>query len=517
MQRKPKKPVALIILDGWGAASKGKGNAVALANTPNLDNFFKKFPCGEIIAHGEAVGLEKDETSGSETAHENLGAGRIVIQDSRRISESIHDLSFFSNSALLGAIENLKNKKNSLHLMGLLSGNNSPHSKIWHLKALLELAKRHHTEKVFLHLFTDGRDSCPKSAKSFVEEIENYMKKLGTGEVATIGGRLYGMDRAKRWERLIKAYDAITLGKGEFAENALEAIEKAYKKGSADEFILPTVILKNKKPVAKIKDGDSVIFFHFRSDRARNFTKLFVSDDIENAKRKKKLKDLFFVAFTDFGPDLSVRTAFPSLPVKNSLPFALKELRQLYIAEMEKFAHITYFFNGGYANPVANEARIVVQSDSVENYKDNPQMSAKELADVITSNIKFDVYDFIAVNFANLDMVGHTGCIAAAKKAAEEVDLQAGKIVEAILEKDGTAIIVGDHGNAEEMLDKNGKISTCHSKNPVPVILINKKWKDKKMKMDRGLLSDIAPTIIDLFGVKQPKEMTGKSLLKLIG
>jgi len=514
------KPVILIILDGWGIAPKTKGNAIALAKTTHLDSFFKEYPNGKLIAHGEAVGLKKNEMSGSETAHENIGAGRIVVQDSRRISESIEDGSFFNNSVLLGAIENLnKSKKSALHLMGLLNGNDSPHSKLWHLKALLELAKRHHIENVYLHLFTDGRDSSPKGARKFLEELEEYMKKLGVGKIATIGGRFYGMDRSKRWERLLLAYDAIVAGKGETARNPLEAIEKAYKKGLTDEFILPTVIVDNKnKPIAKVKDNDSVIFFHFRSDRARHFTKLFVLEDFNEVKRKKVLNNLFFVAFTNFGPDLPVRTAFPSISIKKTLPFALKGLRQLYIAEMEKFAHVTYFFNGGYADPVANEARIVVQSDSTVNYKDNPKMSAKELADVISSNIKFNVYDFILVNFANLDMVGHTGDVLAAKKAAEEVDKRTGEIVKAILEKDGTAIIIGDHGNAEEMVDpQTGEISTSHSKNPVPVIVINNQWKNKNpKKIKDGKLCDVAPTVLDLFGREKPKLMTGKSLIKQI-
>lgn len=511
------KPVILIILDGCGIAPASVGNAIALADTPNFNSYWNSYPHGEAAAHGEAVGLEDSEKSGSEAAHENIGAGRVVAQDSRRISESIEDGSFFANPALIGAIENLKKTKNSaLHLMGLLSSSDSPHSKPKHLKALLELARRHRVKNVYLHLFTDGRDSPPKSAKYFLEELLDYMNDLKVGKIATIGGRVYGMDRSKRWDRLIKAYDAIVLGKGETAADPFEAVDKAYKKGLSDEFVLPAIITGSKnQPVSLIKDGDSVVFFHLRSDRARQFAKLFILDRIEGAERERILKNLFFVAFTNFGPDLPVITAFPSLPIKNSLTYALKGLKQLYIAEMEKFAHVTYFFNGGYADPIAGEARIVVQSDSVLDYTDNPKMSAKEVADVIVNNIKFNVYDFITANFANLDMVGHTGSIPAAIKAAEEVDFHIGRIVKKILEKDGTAIIAGDHGNAEEMLDlQTEKTSTSHSKNPVPVILINKKWEKNPIIFKDVKLCDIAPTIIDLFNRKKPEEMTGRSLLK---
>lgn len=519
MEEKPNKlkSVILIILDGYGLAPASEGNAISLAHIPNLGNYWNNYPHGAIEACGEAVGLEKSETSGSETAHENIGAGRIVIQDSCRISKSIDDGSFFVNAALAGAIENLKKSKDaSLHLMGLLSSSDSPHSKPKHLKALLELARRHGIKNVYLHLFTDGRDSPPKSAKKFLEELNEHMENIGVGKIATIGGRVYGMDRVKRWDRLLKAYDAMVLGKGETASNSFEAVDKAYEEGLSDEFILPTVIVDDKnQPVSLIKEGDSVIFFHLRSDRARQFTKLFTLEDFKEVKREKVLKNVFFVAFTDFGPDLPIRTAFPSMPIKNSLTVVLKGLKQLYISEIEKFAHVTYFFNGGFADPIAGEARIVLQSDSVLNYKDNPKMSAEEVADVIINNVKFNVYNFIAVNFANLDMVGHSGSIPATIKAAEEIDLQVGKVIKEILEKDGSAILVGDHGNAEEMLDlKTGKTSTSHSKNPVPVILINKKWEGNPIILKNAMLRDIAPTIIDLFGREKPEEMTGESLIK---
>jgi len=514
---KKKKPVVLVILDGWGIAPAGEGNAIYLADTPVMDKLWKEFPHAKVEACGEAVGLKKNETSGSETAHENIGAGRIVVQDSCRITESIEDGSFFNNTALLGAIKNLnKNKKSALHLMGLLSSNDSSHSRQKHLKALLEFAKKNRVKNVYLHLFTDGRDAPPKSAKEFLRKLSDMIQDIGVGEIATIGGRFYGMDRSKNWNRLLLSYNTMILGKGITAKNAFTAVDQAYNSGVTDEYIIPTVIVDdNKKPIATINDGDSVIFFNLRSDRARQFTKLFVLDKIEGVKRKKTLKNLFFVAFTNFGPDLPIRTAFMTLPIKNTLPFILSDLKQLYIAEMEKFAHVTYFFNGGYANPIGNEARIVIQSKDVDSYKDSPKMSSKEIGEVIFGNVKFDVYDFIAVNFANLDMVGHTGDIKAAIKAAEYVDRVVNQIVQIVLEKDGTVIIVGDHGNADEMLDVNtGEIMTNHSKNPVPFILVNNKWQGKNKLLKDIKLCDIAPTIIDLFGINKPAEMTGKSVLE---
>lgn len=515
-ENKKKKPVVLMILDGWGIAPPGRGNAIYLANTPVIDKLWKEFPHAKVEACGEAVGLQKNKTSGSETAHENIGAGRIVVQDSRRITESIEDGTFFNNTALLGAIKNIsKNKKTALHLIGLLSSNDSSHSRQKHLKALLEFAKRNRVKNVYLHLFTDGRDAPPKSAKQFLRKLSDMIQNIGIGEIATIGGRFYGMDRSKNWDRLMLSYNAMVLGKGATAKNAFDAVDQAYDKELTDEYITPTVIVdNNKRPIATIKDNDSVIFFHLRSDRARQFTKLFVLDKIEGVKRKKTLKNLFFIAFTNFGPDLPIRTAFATSPIKNTLPFVLGGLKQLYIAETEKFAHVTYFFNGGYANPIGNEARIVIQSKDVDSYKDSPEMSSKEIGEVIVGNIKFDVYDFITVNFANLDMVGHTGDIKAAIKAAEYVDHVVNQIVQIVLEKDGTVIIIGDHGNADEMLDVNtGEIMTNHSKNPVPFIIINNQWQGENKLLENVKLCDVAPTIIDLFELKKPAEMTGCSVL----
>ncbi|TRZ78340.1 2,3-bisphosphoglycerate-independent phosphoglycerate mutase [bacterium] len=519
-ENKKKKPVVLMILDGWGIAPPGEGNAIYLANTPVMDKLWEEFPHAKVKAYGEVVGLQENKTSGSETAHENIGAGRVVIQDSRYITESIEDGSFFNNTVLLGAIKNLnKNKNSALHLMGLLSSDDSSHSRQKHLKALLEFAKKNRVKKVYLHLFTDGRDAPPRSAKQFLRKLSDTIQEIGVGEIATIGGRFYGMDRSKNWDRLMISYNAMVLGKGATAKNAFDAVDQAYEKGVTDEYIIPTVIVDDHKhPVATIKDNDSVIFFHLRSDRARQFTKLFVLDSIEEAKgvkRKKILKNLFFVAFTNFGPDLPIRTAFATSPIKNTLPFVLGGLKQLYIAETEKFAHVTYFFNGGYANPIGSEARIVIQSKDVTSYKDSPEMSSKEISEVIVGNIKFDVYDFIAGNLANLDMVGHTGDIKAAIKSAEYVDHVVDQIVQSVLEKDGTAIVVGDHGNADEMLDINtGEIMTSHSKNPVPFIIINNLWQGKNKILKDVKLCDVAPTVIDLFGLEQPIEMTGDSVLK---
>jgi len=518
-KNKKKKPVVLMILDGWGIAPPGRGNAIYLANTPVMDKLWEEYPHAKVEACGEAVGLQKGKTSGSETAHENIGAGRIVLQDSRRITESIEDGSFFSNTALLESVKNLnKNKNSALHLVGLLSSNNSSHSRQKHLKALLEFAKKNRVKKVYLHLFTDGRDAPPKSAKQFLRKLSDTIHDIGVGEIATIGGRFYGMDRSKNWDRLMFAYNAMAFGKGATAKNAFDAVDQAYENGLTDEYITPTVIVDDRKrPVATIKDNDSVIFFHLRSDRARQFTKLFVLDSIEGVKRKKTLKNLFFVAFTNFGPDLPIRTAFATSPIKNTLPFVLGGLKQLYIAETEKFAHVTYFFNGGYANPIGSEARIVIQSKDVKSYKESPEMSSKEIGEVIVGNIKFDVYDFIVVNLANLDMVGHTGDIKAAIKAAEHVDHVVNLVVQSVLEKDGTVIIIGDHGNADEMIDVNtGEIMTNHSNNPVPLIMINNLWQGKNEVLKDVHLCDVAPTIIDLFEIKKPTEMTGQSVLSML-
>ena len=511
------KPFVLIILDGWGIAPFSRGNAIALAKTPSMDKFSKNYPYTTLNATGKAVGLGENEMGGSEAGHMNIGAGRIVKQDSEYISEAIINGEFFKNSVFVKVINYTKKKNSKLHIIGLLSSKDSPHSKPNHLYSLLKLAKKQNLKNVFLHLFTDGRDTLPRSALEYLEKLELKIKEIGIGEITSLGGRYYGMDRTKNWNRLQKAYDAVVLGKGEKAFSAKEAIKNSYKKGRKDEFISPTIIIKeNGQPKGLIEDNDGMIFFNLRSDRARQFTKFFVSDKINGyTGRAIKLKNIFFAAMTDFGPDLDCQTAFVSHNVEKALPYALKNIRQLYIAETEKYAHITYFFNGGNHNPVGGEKRIIIPSPDVASYDEMPEMSAYKICKTVVENIIHDVYDFIAINFANTDMVGHTGNIVAAIKAAEAVDKCVGKITKEILKKSGTVFITADHGNSDEMIDlKTGKQLTMHSKNPVPFIIVNSKFKSQNSKLrSNGALADIAPTILEVMEMEKPKEMTRDSLI----
>ncbi len=521
---KLKKPYILIILDGWGIAPSSKGNAITQAETPNIDEFWMNFPHTKLCATGESVGLEKNQMGGSEAGHLNMGAGRVVKQDNTYISEAIENKTFFKNPALLRAINHTKVYKSKLHLLGLLSSKDSPHSNPEHLAALLRLIKNKNLRKVYLHLFTDGRDTLPRSALRYLKKLKVTLKKIGIGQIASIGGRYWAMDRTKNWLRLYRAYEAVVNGlangkggKEKIAASAEEAIKNAYEEGLKDEFVLPTVVVDKKGiPLAKVEANDSVVFFNLRSDRARQFSKLFVSEKVDNIKRRlPKPLNLFFVALTDFGPDLPIETAFPSRRIKKPFPSVLKNLKQLYIAETEKYAHITYFFNGGSSYPLAGEKRICIPSPRVSSYDQTPKMSAKEITRVVIKNIKENAYDFTAINFANADMVGHTGNLAAAIKAVEFVDKCIGKITDTVLRKKGVVFITADHGNADEMIDpKTGKALTMHSKNPVPFIIINSyKTSSFKLKKD-GLLGDVAPTILEVMGIEKPREMTGHSLIK---
>ncbi len=524
-----KKPVILIILDGWGIAPPSKGNAITLADTPVMDKLYKDYPNTLLNATGKAVGLENNETSGSEAGHMNIGAGRIVLQDSTYISESINQGKFFHNVKFRLAVNHAKINNSKLHIMGLMSNNDSPHSKSDHMLALLILAKKTGVKEVYLHLFTDGRDTPPRSALKYLELAEKNIASIGIGKIATVSGRYWAMDRAKHWDRLLHAYDALANGRGLCAESAESAIKNAYNKGLTDEFIEPTIITKrtvdinNRKniieePLARIEDNDSVIFFNLRSDRARQFTKFFTFDDIDHFDgRGRKLKNLFFVAMTDFGPDLNVQTAFPGHDIEKALPWTLRGIRQLYIAESEKYAHMTYFFNGGFANPVGGEDRIMVESPNVSSYDQKPEMSAREITKVIAESLQNNIYDFIAVNFANADMLGHTGNIGAAIRGIEIVDDCVGEIMKIINEKEGVAFVTADHGNADEMIDlKTGEILTMHSKNPVPFIIAsNYKEVFKKNKLRTGgILGDIAPTILDIMEIEKPAEMAQNTLIE---
>ncbi len=514
-------PFVLIILDGFGIAPSGPGNAVQLANMPYLRSLFKEYPYTQLKAHGEYVGLFKGTDGNSEAGHMNLGAGRLVPQDLVAISNMIQDGTLFKNAALKQAMENVKKNKSNLHLMGLLTGTESAHAYPGHLDALLKMARQCEIKNVYLHLFTDGRDSPPYEGYKY---LYNLINKLDSNRehIATIMGRFYAMDRKKDWQRTKLAYNALTLGSKRKADDALIAIDEAYARGESDEFIKPTTIYKQGKMLPRINNHDSVIFFNARSDRARQLTKAFVQDDFNSLnpnsfKRKKIRKDITFVALTDFGPDLpNILTVYPSPDLKHTLPMELSNVRQLYIAETDKYGHLTYFFNGGYSNPVGGEHRILINSPDVKAYDLTPKMSAGAITDVVVQNIENESYDFIAINFANPDMVGHTGNLTAAIKGLEYLDTQLKKIIELVVnKKHGTVIVTADHGNAEEMINiETGKVDTQHSTFPVPFCIINKSEHIKNIKLrSGGILADVAPTILYLMRRNKPSEMTGKSLV----
>lgn len=512
------KLVVLAILDGWGIAEPNKGNAITLAKTPNMDAIYKKYPSTQLCASGHYVGLLDMYDGNSEAGHLNLGAGRLVKQDEVYINNAIKDGTFFKNTAFLEAINHIKEHNSDLHLMGLLSNHDSAHSQPEHLYALLKLAHENKIKNVFIHLFTDGRDSTQHSAYGFVEELRS--KFYGKERIASITGRFYAMDRTKTWERTEKAYNAIVSCKGIKVKGARDAIMQAYNREETDEFISPSVVCERGKPIGNVNDNDAVIFFNLRSDRARQLTKAFVQPNFEKQnhgtfKRRQKPKNIKFIALTDFGPDLpDIYTAYPSRDVKNSLPMVLDGMKQLYISEKEKYAHVTYFFNGGYADPVSGEDRVIIPSPKVDSYDKVPQMKAYEVTKEIINSIRDDKYQFITVNYCNPDMIGHTGNLKACIKCIEVVDDCIGKLQQEILEKDGILIITADHGNAEEMLNlETGEIDTKHSSNPVPFIIVGKDYK-KGMRLKKGKsISSVAPTILKIFNIKQPKEMTADSLI----
>ncbi len=511
-------PMILVILDGWGIAEPNRGNAIALAKTPIIDSLFKKYPNTILRAHGKYVGLPPKQDGNSEAGHMNIGAGRLVEQDAVKITKSIKDGTFFKNAAFLQAIRHVKKNNSNFHLIGMLSDGMSPHSDPGHLYSLLKLLRDRGVSNIYLHLFTDGRDSPKYIALKLINELEERL--FPNEQIATIIGRFYAMDRKKKWSRTELAYNALVLGQGRKAENAQAAITEAYNRGESDEFIEPYVIVKNGKPIVKINNGDSVIFFNLRSDRSRQLAKVFVQNNFSKKnpgsfKRKKVLKNLFFVAMTDFGPDLdNIITAFPSVDLKDTLPMVLEGLKQLYIAETEKYAHVTYFFNGGYPGKVNGEDQYMVPSPDVKSYDQTPLMSSKELTETIISNLNKDKYDFTVLNFAAPDMIGHTGNLEAGIECCEGIDKCLGEIVEAYLEKGGTIIVTADHGNVEEMINlETGEIDTKHSINPVPFIIINRNLINKIKLREGGILGDVAPTILDLLKIKKPKLMTGKSLI----
>lgn len=508
-----KKPTVLMILDGYGLNESEKGNAVAEAKTPVMDQLMKEYPFVKGNASGMAVGLPEGQMGNSEVGHLNMGAGRIVYQDLTKITKAIQDGDFFENKALLSACENVKANDSSLHLMGLVS-DGGVHSHIEHIYGLLELAKRQGIEKVYVHCFLDGRDTPPASGKEYVEQLEAKMKELGVGEVATVMGRYYAMDRDNRWDRVEKAYRALVYGEGEQAASGPAGIQASYDKDTTDEFVLPTVVMKDGKPTATVKERDSIIFFNFRPDRAREITRTFCDDEFTGFNRGERVKTTY-VCFTEYDVTIENKEiAFVKEEITNTFGeyLAAHGLKQARIAETEKYAHVTFFFNGGVEEPNEGEDRILVKSPKVATYDLKPEMSAYEVCDKLTEAIRSGKYDVIIINFANPDMVGHTGVEAAAIKAIEAVDECVGKAVAAIKEVDGQMFICADHGNAEQLIDdETGEPFTAHTTNPVPFILVNA---DPAYRLrEGGCLADIAPTLIQLMGMEQPKEMTGKSLL----
>ena len=546
---KPVKFVLLAVLDGWGLAQPGPGNAITQANTVNMDRFGASYPHTQLIASGEAVGLPHGEAGNTETGHLNLGAGRIVYQDLARINVLIADGTFFQNQALLAAIEHAKKNNSKLHLMGLV-GAGGVHSNTEHLYALIQLAARLQFKNLFLHLFTDGRDSPPTAARSYIGKIQEVIKKEGVGQIASIMGRYWAMDRDGRWDRTAKAYFALTSGQGQLVKTSEEAIEASYQQGKTDEFIEPSLMSNAQgQPIALVQDNDAVIFFNFRIDRPRQLTAAFIVKDfteggvvlefdpylekyekthlLERIKPRQKvfdrgegLKNLFFVTMTQYSKSLvSAGAKVAILPQTVDMPLGRviseANLKQLRIAESEKERFVTFYFNGQQEAPFAGEERIIAPSPQVPTYDQKPEMAAREITNVLLSKLRnTETYSFILINFANPDMVGHTGNIGPAAKACEVVDECIGKIANFVLAYGGALLITADHGNVEGMINtQTGKIDTEHSANPVPFIVLAKDFLGKPQTLPAGILADVAPTVLSLLGLKPPAIMTGRNLL----
>ena len=502
-----KKPVALIIMDGFGYNPDDYGNAIRAAKKPNLDKYMEG-PHTIIGASGLDVGLPDGQMGNSEVGHTNIGAGRIVYQMLVKISKSIKDGDFFENKALLDAMKNCKEKNSSLHLMGLLSPG-GVHSHMEHLYGLLEMAKKNGLDKVYVHAFLDGRDVPPSSAAEYMEEAVAEINKIGVGSVATISGRFYAMDRDNAWDRVEKAYNALVFGEGVQETDPVEAIRNSYANDVTDEFMLPTVVDKN----GMIKADDSVVFFNFRPDRARQLTRTFVDPEFAGFTRKNGYFPVHFVCMAQYDAAMpNVSVAFPPEQLVMTLGEYLSKSgkTQLRIAETQKYAHVTFFFNGGEEKQFEGEERILIKSPDVETFDMKPEMSAFEVTEAVVDAINSDKYDVIILNYANCDMVGHTGIFDAAKTAVEVVDTCVGRMVDAILAKGGVALITADHGNADKMYEPDGSAFTAHTTNPVPFIVVGE---DCELR-EGGVLADIAPTILQLVGLPQPEEMTGKSLIK---
>lgn len=517
-----RKPLILIIMDGWGLNPKKFGNAIALADTPNFDRLKADYPYTTLKAAGIAVGLPPNEMGNSETGHLNIGAGRIVIQDQVRIDKAINNKSFYENKAFLKAIQNVKKNKSTLHIMGLLQ-DQGVHAHQNHLFALLKLAARQKLTDVMIHVFTDGRDTGPMSAKRYIKQLNDQIKKNKVGKIATVIGRYYSMDRDTRWDRIELAYNGLVKAEGKRAKTAVKGIDDAYKAGETDEFMKPIIVgdftgTKNQRFLGTknqrflgIKDNDSVIFFNYRLDRARQLTHAFTDKVFKRFKRKKV--NTCFVCMTRYYPDVKALIAFEPANMRNILGEVLskKGLKQLRMAETEKYAHVTFFFNGLIEKPFKGEDGILVPSPRIATYDLKPEMSAYEMTERVLKEIAANKYDVIIINYANGDMIGHTGKLEAAIIAVETVDECVGRVVKAILAKEGIALVTADHGNADEMMDPRTKQPiTSHTTNPVPFILVS----EKRYRLKKGILADIAPTMLELLNIKKPKEMTGESLIR---
>ncbi len=506
-----KKPYTLIIMDGYGVNERHEGNAIYAAKTPNMDRYLAEHPNTVIHASGMDVGLPDGQMGNSEVGHTNIGAGRIVYQELTRITKSIEDGNFFENPALCAAMENCKVNGKALHLMGLLS-DGGVHSHNKHLYGLLKMAKENGLEKVYVHCFLDGRDVPPSSGAGYVEQLIEKIRSLGVGEIASVMGRYYAMDRDNRWERVEKAYNAMVLGTGETAESAVTAVKESYNQEITDEFVVPTVITKDGTPVATISEGDSVIFFNFRPDRAREITRTIVDPAFEGFQRT--YFPTRFVCMTQYDVSMpNADVAFKPERLTNTFGeyISKKGLRQLRIAETEKYAHVTFFFNGGVEAVYDGEDRALINSPKVATYDLQPEMSAYLVTDEVVKRIESGDYDVIILNFANCDMVGHTGVFEAAVKAVETVDECVGRVVDAIEKLGGVALITADHGNADQMIDYETQGAfTAHTTNVVPLVLIGR----DDLKLKKGRLADLTPTLLDLMGLEKPEEMTGESLIE---
>jgi 2,3-bisphosphoglycerate-independent phosphoglycerate mutase len=506
------KPVALVILDGWGINESCENNAVCLAKTPRLDDLFKSNPSTWLNASGLNVGLPEGQMGNSEVGHLNIGAGRIVYQDLTRISQSIAEGDFYTNPVLLDALQKIRNADGKLHLMGLLS-DGGVHSHITHLYALIELAKRQGVD-VFIHAFMDGRDTPPQSGASYLAQLETEIKRIQHGQIATVIGRYYAMDRDNRWDRVSQAWQAISLGQGHAVNSSSEAIESSYAAGQTDEFVKPQVIQQNGTPVGRINDQDGIIFFNFRADRAREITRPFTQPDFNEFERVQTPQLSTFVCLTEYDETFNLPVAYSTETYPKILGEVVSDagMNQLRIAETEKYAHVTFFFNGGIEAPFHNEDRALIPSPKeVATYDLKPEMSAFEVTEEAIRRIQSERYDLIILNFANPDMVGHTGVLSAAISAMETVDHCTGRVIDALLEAGGCALITADHGNCEKMCDESGAPHTAHTANRVPLIFVDAAQRGSSLQP--GILADIAPTLLNLLGLEVPAEMTGQNLI----